>query len=99
MRFKALNQFTDKLPLVSQSESFTFPGQNTNDAILAGVITGVTYEINEYIRTFENKKTDFRIILTGGDSEFLKDKINHHITYLPDIVIDGLNYILEYNAK
>jgi len=99
MRFKALNQFTDRLPLVSQSDSFSFPGQNTNDAILAGVITGVTYEINEYIRTFENKLTDFKVILTGGDSEFLKDKINHHITYMPDIVIDGLNYILDYNAK
>ena len=59
----------------------------------------MTYEINEYIRTFEKKHTDFKIILTGGDSEFLKDKINYQITYMPDIVIDGLNYILEYNAK
>jgi len=46
MRFKALNKFTDKLPLVSHTDSYTFPGQNTNDAIAAGVITGVTYEIN-----------------------------------------------------
>ena len=99
MRFKALNKFTSKLPLISSVESFTFPGRNTTDAILAGVITGVTYEINEYIRTFENNHTDFKIILTGGDSEFLKNKINYHITYMPDIVIDGLNYILEYNAK
>jgi type III pantothenate kinase len=99
MRFRALNKFTDRLPLVHPTENFSFPGRNTNDAIAAGVITGVTYEINEYIRTFENKITDFKIILTGGDSEFLKDKIDHHIAYLPDIVIDGLNYILEYNAK
>jgi type III pantothenate kinase len=99
MRFKALNKFTDRLPLVSPTGSFTFPGQNTTDAIRAGVITGVTYEINEYIRTFENEHSDLNIILTGGDSEFLKDKINYHITYMPDIVIDGLNYILEYNAK
>jgi type III pantothenate kinase len=99
MRFKALNNFTDKLPLVSPTENFTFPGQNTTDAIMAGVITGVVYEINEYIRTFKNKHTDFNIILTGGDSEFLKDKIKYHVTYMPDIVIDGLNYILEYNTK
>jgi type III pantothenate kinase len=99
MRFKALNKFTGRLPLVSPSASFSSPGRNTNDAIMAGVITGITYEINEYIRTFENKHVGFKIILTGGDSEFLKDKINHHITYMPDIVIDGLNYILEYNAK
>ena len=99
MRFKALNIFTDRLPLLSPAENFTNPGQNTIDAILAGVIMGVEFEINEYIRTFKNEHSEFNIILTGGDSEFLKDKINYHIAYMPDIVIDGLNYILEYNAK
>jgi type III pantothenate kinase len=98
MRFKALNKFTGKLPLVSPLENYTSPGLNTTDAITAGVITGVTYEINEYIRTFEKKHTDFKIILTGGDGEFLKDKISYQFTYMPDIVVDGLNYILEYNA-
>ena len=99
MRFKALNKFTDRLPLISITEKFTNPGQNTTDAILAGVITGVTYEINEYIRTFENKHVEFKLVLTGGDGELLKDKINYQIAYMPDIVVDGLNYILEYNAK
>ena len=99
MRFKALHKFTGQLPLVSPSDDYSFPGKNTTDAIAAGVITGVTYEINEYIRTFEKKHTEFKIILTGGDSGYIKDKINHQIIYMPDIVIDGLNYILEYNAK
>jgi type III pantothenate kinase len=99
MRFKALNKFTDKLPMLDAPGIYTNPGRNTHDAIAAGVITGITYEINEYIRTFENKLIGFKIILTGGDSELLKDKINYQIIYKPDIVIDGLNYILEYNAK
>jgi len=99
MRFKALHKFTGQLPLVSLSDDYSFPGKNTTDAITAGVITGVTYEINEYIRTFEKKHTEFKIILTGGDGGYLKDKINYQIIYMPDIVIDGLNYILEYNAK
>jgi len=99
MRFKALNKFTDRLPLVTPVETFTWPGRNTSDAITAGVITGVTYEINEYIRTFEKMQTDFKVILTGGDSEYLKDKINYQVTYMPDIVIDGLNYILECNIN
>jgi type III pantothenate kinase len=98
MRFKALNNFTDRLPLVSISDNYSFPGRNTTDAIIAGVITGVTYEINEYIRTFKKKNSDLKIILTGGDGEFFKDKINIKIKYLPDIVTDGLNHILEYNA-
>ena len=98
MRLRALNTFTGKLPLIDLTEIYTNPGRNTSDAILAGVITGVTYEINEYIRTFKKQNTDFKIILTGGDCGFLKGKINHQFTYMPDIVIDGLNYILEYNA-
>jgi type III pantothenate kinase len=99
MRFRALNKFTERLPLVSPAEIFDSPGQNTTGAIIAGVITGVIYEINEYIRTFSSEHSDFNIVLTGGDGEYLKSKINYHITYMPDIVIDGLNIILEYNAK
>jgi len=99
MRFRALHKFTAKLPLITHAEKFSSPGKNTGEAITAGVIMGIVYEINEYIRTFEKKHADFKVILTGGDSGYLKDKIGYKITYLPDIVIDGLNYILEYNAK
>jgi type III pantothenate kinase len=99
MRFRALNSFTDQLPLVKIPEKYSFPGRNTNDAIAAGVISGVIYEINEYIRTFEKKHSDIKVILTGGDGGYLKEKIKYQVDYMPDIVIDGLNYILEYNAK
>jgi len=99
MRFKALHRFTSKLPLAATTERYISPGRNTMEAITAGVINGLIYEINEYIRTFEKKYFNFKVILTGGDSGYLKEKINHQITYMPDIVIDGLNYILEYNAK
>jgi type III pantothenate kinase len=99
MRFRALHRFTGKLPLVRISEEFSFPGKNTDDAIKAGVITGIVYEINEYIRTFKKKHGHIKVIITGGDSEFLKDKIKYKATHLPDLVMDGLNNILEYNAK
>jgi type III pantothenate kinase len=99
MRFKALNILTEKLPLLEKSSVFTDPGKNTRDAILAGVIRGVTYEINEYIRTFKKEHKNIKVILTGGDSGFLNNRLSHKTNYMPDIVIDGLNYILEYNAK
>ncbi len=99
MRFRALNQFTGKLPLISDISDYSFPGRNTVDAITAGVITGVVYEINEYIRTFEEKHPGITVIISGGDGLMLRGKINYPAEYLPDIVIDGLNYILEYNAN
>jgi type III pantothenate kinase len=99
MRFRALHKFTGKLPLASTIEKISSPGKDTFEAITAGVINGLVFEINEYIRTFEKKHADFKVILTGGDSGYFKSKISYQVTYMPDIVIDGLNYILEYNAK
>jgi type III pantothenate kinase len=99
MRFMALNQFTGKLPLVTPSWEYTSPGSGTADAINAGVICGVLYEINEYIRTFEEKYPAIRVILTGGDAPMIREKTIYRADYQPDIVMDGLNNILEYNAK
>ena len=98
MRFSALHQFTGRLPLIDRISEYTFPGRNTHDAIVAGVISGIIYEINEYIRTFEEKHPGIKVIISGGDGEILRDKISYSAEYLPDVVIDGLNYILEYNA-
>jgi type III pantothenate kinase len=98
-RFRSLNMFTGRLPLVSGSENFRSPGLNTKDAIVAGVIMGVIFEINEYIRTFEEKHKHLKFIITGGDGEFLKERISEKVQYMPDIVTEGLNFILEYNAK
>jgi type III pantothenate kinase len=99
MRFKALHKFTDKLPLGSTTEKYSSPGKSTNEAITAGVIDGLIYEINEYINSFQKKHPDGEIIITGGDSGYLKERIGMKVNYLPDIVLDGLNFILECNAN
>ena len=98
MRFRALHRFTDKLPLASTTEKYMSPGKSTLGAITAGVIDGLIFEISEYISSFQQKHTGGEVILTGGDSGYLKERISLKVNYMPDIVIDGLNYILEYNA-
>ena len=97
-RLKALHNFTNKLPLVSTNENFDSPGQTTRDAILSGVINGTIYEIKEYICTFKKKYKNNKIILTGGDSEYINAKLNNQVLRVFDLVNEGLNYILEYNA-
>lgn len=98
MRFKALHRFTGKLPLGSTTEKYSSPGRNTLEAISGGVIDGVIFELNTYMRAFMDLKPEGKIILTGGDSGYLKDRIGYQVVYIPDIVIDGLNIILNYNA-
>jgi type III pantothenate kinase len=99
MRFKALHRFTGKLPLGSTLEKYSSPGITTLDAVTAGVTDGLIYEINEYIRLFEENNIDAMVLITGGDSGYLKDRISYKVNYQPDLVLTGLNYILEYNAR
>lgn len=99
MRFKALNTFTGRLPLVEKNEKeISFPAKDTISGIRAGVINGVVFEINEYIRNFEKYHADNIVMITGGDSAYLCNLIGHKHIIEPDLVLLGLNNILEYNA-
>lgn len=97
MRLKALNTFTDKLPLVSREGYAPFWGDSTETAIRAGVIQGVSMEIEGYIRQLETKFPSLFVFLTGG-SEICFDT-NRKSTIFADrfLVLKGLNRILEYN--
>jgi type III pantothenate kinase len=75
MRFKALHRFAARLPLGSTLQKYSTPGKNTLEAISAGVTNGLIYEINSYIRSFREDNIDSMIILTGGDSGYLKDRL------------------------
>jgi type III pantothenate kinase len=99
MRFRALHKFTHRLPLVSTSEKYSSPGGNTVGAITAGVINGMIFEINEYMRQFLEMHKSGNVILTGGDGGYLSGKIAGQTSFMPDIVIEGLNQLLEYNAE
>lgn len=98
MRFRALHEFTGRLPMVSRSDIFGNLGVNTGDAIRSGVQTGLIFEINEYIRNLKNNYSELEVIITGGDAEFFSGKIEEKCTVSRDLVVDGLNYILNYNA-
>jgi len=99
MRFKALNQFTGKLPLVSYSDEFQDIGRNTTDAIRAGVQNGILYEIAQTIELFNKNYQNLQIVMTGGDSIFFDKKLNYTIFVHFNITLIGLNRILEHNAK
>ena len=99
MRFKALNHFTGKLPLVSYSDEFQTIGKNTTDAIRAGVQNGILYEIAQTIELFNKNYQNLQIVMTGGDSIFFDKKLNYSIFVHFNITLIGLNRILEHNAK
>ena len=99
MRFKALNQFTGRLPLVDYSDDYQKFGRNTIEAIRAGVQNGLIYEIEQTIDFFNRNYQNLQIIMTGGDSNFFDKKLNYSIFVHFNLTLIGLNRILEHNAK
>lgn len=99
MRFKALQQFTDKLPLVPFNENFNLLiGQTTNDSILSGVINGILQETDGIINEYKKSYPDLTVVVTGGDTDFFAKRLKNPIFAHPHLVLVGLNEILIYNS-
>lgn len=96
IRFKALNEFTSSLPLVRCSDKYGLIGKNTQDAILNGVMGGILFEVRGYIDSWRKSNSDAVVIITGGGGKYLQDKLDRVAVYEDQLVMIGLNRILEY---
>ena len=97
MRLRALNEFTAKLPLVSAEGNVPGMGYDTETAIRSGVLRGMKYEIEGYIRSMRSKYPKLLVFLTGGDKINFDATIKSIIFADKFIVPRGLNKILDYN--
>ncbi len=70
LRYKALNLFTDKLPLIETSEKVNLIGNSTESSIQSGVQNGIESEINGLISKYREKYNDLSIYITGGDAHY-----------------------------
>lgn len=98
MRFKALNQYTAALPLIEPQPVVPVYGKNTHDAILAGVVQAITYELEGYCRTLSEYFPNLSLYLTGGDAFFFEKRLKFGIFVNPNLLLVGLNRILQFNA-
>jgi type III pantothenate kinase len=99
MRFKALHEFTKKLPETEPADLWSDIGKTTAEAIKAGVQNGMIFEIDGMIDHVRNSWPGCQIILTGGDCLFFDKKLKNTIFVKFEITLIGLNRILEYNAE
>ncbi len=97
MRYKSLNTFTANLPLLETGTPENWIGGSTNDSMHIGVVQGLAHEIDGFIHQYKKEFEDLTVILTGGDTHFLRDRIKNDIFANSNFLLEGLNYILEYN--
>jgi len=99
MRFKALNHFTNGLPLIESQEIDFLIGDSSKNSILSGVINGCIQEIEGVIAQYHTIYENLTVILTGGDASFFDKELKSNIFVESKLTLIGLNEILIYNSR
>lgn len=96
LRYKSLNTYTAKLPLLENKEIDFLIGKSTSESIYSGVINGVVNEIDGFITQYKELNKDLTIILTGGDAVFLAKSIKNTIFADSNFLLESLNNLYTY---
>ncbi|MCL6273841.1 type III pantothenate kinase [Muricauda sp. 2012CJ35-5] len=99
MRYKAMNNQTAALPSLEPEELMDFIGNTTESSMHSGVINGVLQEIDGVIDQYRSRFEHLTVILTGGDFHFFANKLKNTIFANSKFLLEGLNYLLEYNKR
>lgn len=99
LRFKSMNAYTKKLPLITRYETTDLIGKTTEEAMISGVINGISAEMDGIISRYQAKWPDLEVIMCGRASNSFESKLKASIFASPKLVLIGLNRILEYNEK
>lgn len=99
LRFKSLHDYTARLPLCGPTETEGLQGATTQEAVQWGVMNSLSFEIEGYIGRLRSEFADLCVIFTGGDAKFFVKRIKNTIFASCNLVLAGLNRILEYNAS
>ena len=104
MRLKAMHNFTARLPLIELTAISTMPkpaltGDSTTNSMLSGALNGALMEVEGAIDAYRDLHGDIAVIISGGDAPFFELHLKSRIFARPNVVLEGLNTILNYNLN
>jgi type III pantothenate kinase len=97
MRFRSLELFTAKLPLIKPHWNFPLLGFDTKTNIQSGVIFGMAKEIDGVIEAYEERYANLHVLITGGDAHYFMPFLKKNIAEDPELIFKGLYVIAQYN--
>ena len=99
LRYKALNLYTDKLPLIAASLNPKIIGKSTETSIQSGVQNGMKAEIMGLINVYKDKYPNLIIYITGGDAHYFELEQKNGIFAVENLTLKGIIEIYYLNAK
>ena len=97
MRFRALETFTSKLPLVQAEWNYPLIGYDTKTNMQSGVIAGISFEMVGFIESYAGKYNNFNVVLTGGDTPYFARQLKYRIFADSNFLFKGLYALSETN--
>jgi len=97
MRFRAMHQFTARLPLVEADWNVPLIGYDTKTNLQSGVVLGMAAEIDGMIELYEKRYGNFNVLLTGGDIRIFEPHLKNKIFADPELIFKGLYAISQIN--
>lgn len=99
LRYESLHNFTAKLPLLTKKIPLNFIGNTTDEAIHSGVVNGLCNEIEGFVSQYSVKNEQFTIILTGGDTNFLANRLKSIIFADENFLLKSLQQLYTYSLQ
>jgi len=97
MRFKAMHQFTARLPLAAADWNVPLVGYDTQTNLQSGVVLGMAKEMDGIIDAYRERYGNFNALLTGGDIRIFQTHLKNKIFADPDLIFKGLYAICQIN--
>ena len=94
LRLKAMHDHTALLPLIPIEGEVPDAGYDTPTAMRVGVVRGLQYKIEGFIRDYAKNHPQLEVFLTGGDSSLFSSDLQQRIHIEPQLVAIGLNRLL-----
>ncbi len=99
LRYESLHNYTAKLPLLTKQIPEQLIGNTTDQSIHSGIINGIVMEIDGYISSNLKIYDNFIIILTGGDTDFLAERLKNTIFANSNFLLESLNQTFQYQQQ
>lgn len=99
LRYKSMNDYTGKLPLIKDRISSDLIGNNTLNSMRSGVINGIKAEIDQFIDLYSQQYQDLTFFVTGGDAVYFDFPFKNNIFVDENLTLKGLHQIYLVNAK
>ena len=97
MRYRSLNYYTSELPMLEFNVPKDYNGNSTFESIHSGIYYGIIDEIQGRIDFYKKKFKHLKVILTGGDSNKLPNRLKSGIFADSNFIGEGLLYLLKFN--